>query len=239
MTIENPFSHLDCEFQLRQSKRAKRIGLRIKPPNMVVLTIPYGGSVKTALQFANDHETWVASKMKKLREKQANNRVDITPESDFKTRFHSFEFILHTQKKAYIRITESKTTLHHPAGWTHGSEEMNDLIKLALKETYRHEAKAYLPERVHALASQFGFKYNKITVRDSKSRWGSCSGQKNLSLSLWLMKLPDHLIDYILLHELCHTVEMNHGKGFHRLLDKVCDGHSKALDKEVKSYSIA
>lgn len=238
MTINNPFSHLNCEFQIRQSKRAKRIGLRIKAPNTVFLTIPYGASIKEAVRFAEEHQEWVASKLKKLELKQSSNQLDISPESNFKTKFHSFEFILHTSPKAFIRITESKTTIHHPAVWLPTDDEMQGLIRMALKETYRQEAKDYLPKRVQELAAQFGFKYNKVSVRDSKARWGSCSGQKNLSLSLWLMKLPYHLIDYILLHELCHTKEMNHGERFHKLLDKVSGGQSKMLNKEVRKYTI-
>jgi predicted metal-dependent hydrolase len=64
------------------------------------------------------------------------------------------------------------------------------------------------------LPARHSFHYTGVTVRNTQSRWGSCSAQKHINLSLSLMLLPEHLIDYVLLHELCHTVEMNHGERF-------------------------
>ena len=100
----------------------------------------------------------------------------------------------------------------------------------------RKEAKEYLPDRLQVLAGMHGFTYGSIRIAKSKSRWGSCSSKKNISLSLFLMQLPSHLIDYVILHELCHTVEMNHSPKFWELLDKVCDEKAKALRKELKTF---
>jgi len=238
MTNNNPFSHLDCNFVIRESKRAKRISLRIKPPNTVTLVIPDKSSVKTALRFAKEHDRWVEAKLKKAQLKVAEQEVPITSDSNFKTKFHQLKFIPHQSEKTFVRIDNQETRVYYPAQWEETDERLQDMLKIALRETYRKEAKAYLPTRLKGLAQKYGFSYAKVTIRDSKSRWGSCSAQKNISLSLSLMKLPYHLIDYILLHELCHTIEMNHGERFHQLLDKVSQGQSKALNKEVKQYSI-
>ena len=74
----------------------------------------------------------------------------------------------------------------------------------------RHEALRVLSKRLAALAARYGFSYTRVTVRDMRTRWGSCSSERRISLALSLMTLPEHLIDYVLLHELCHTVEINH-----------------------------
>ena len=100
------------------------------------------------------------------------------------------------------------------------------------------KANAYLPQRLAELAIKYGFSYRIIRIKDNKSRWGSCSSLGAINLSLGLMRLPYHLIDYVLLHELCHTVEMNHGPRFWALMDKVTEGEAKKLRLELRKYSL-
>ena len=104
-------------------------------------------------------------------------------------------------------------------------------------EMMRREAKALLPERVAFWAHKFGFKYGRVSIRASRSKWGSCSATCNISLSLFLMILPEHLRDYVILHELAHTVHHNHSPRFHALVNALTNGHEKALARELKEYS--
>lgn len=103
-------------------------------------------------------------------------------------------------------------------------------------EMWRAQAKATLPGRLEQLARHHGFAYAGVTIRNSRTRWGSCSARNDISLSLRLMRLPGHLIDYILLHELCHTRIKNHGPKFHALLDRVTGGRDAQLRKELRAY---
>jgi predicted metal-dependent hydrolase len=105
-------------------------------------------------------------------------------------------------------------------------------------ERLRKEAKATLPNRVRELAEQHGLRYGRVTIRCTRSKWGSCTAKGNLSLSLFLMTLPEHLRDYILLHELAHTVHLNHSREFHALVDQLTGGREKELAKELRKYSI-
>lgn len=104
-------------------------------------------------------------------------------------------------------------------------------------EALRAAAKATLPHRVEELATQHGLKYGKVSIRASRSKWGSCSATCNISLSLFLMILPEHLRDYVILHELAHTVHHNHSPRFHALVNTLTNGHEKALARELKEYS--
>jgi predicted metal-dependent hydrolase len=104
-------------------------------------------------------------------------------------------------------------------------------------EDLRKRAKAYLPGRTAELASLHGFGYRRVCIRASRSRWGSCSAVNNINLSLFLMQLPSHLIDYVILHELVHTVHKNHSAEFWERLERHA-GNAKLLSKEIRKYRI-
>lgn len=98
-------------------------------------------------------------------------------------------------------------------------------------------AEERIRERVRTIAEEFGFSFNRITIRQQKTRWGSCSARNNLSLNLRLVTLPDELMDYVILHELVHTRIKNHSPAFWRELDKyVCN--SKQVDRLLRKYPI-
>ena len=104
-------------------------------------------------------------------------------------------------------------------------------------EALRRAAKVDLPTRVERFARMFGFRYGRVTIRATRSKWGSCSADNNISLSLYLMNVPEHLRDYVVIHELCHTVHHNHSAEFHRLADRCMGGNEKKLRRELRSYS--
>lgn len=106
----------------------------------------------------------------------------------------------------------------------------------AVTEILRKQAKRILPARLHELAEAHGFHYTRVRINSARTRWGSCSSQGHINLSLYLMIFPRKLSDYVLLHELCHTREMNHGPRFWSLLDRVTGCRAKALRQELRDY---
>ncbi len=102
----------------------------------------------------------------------------------------------------------------------------------------RAKAREHLPERIAHISASTKLKYNKLSIRATRSKWGSCSSDNNISLSIYLMILPQHLIDFVIIHELCHTVHHNHSPKFHALLDYICHGREKELNRELRKYSI-
>ena len=111
-------------------------------------------------------------------------------------------------------------------------------VQKARTEELRRMAKADLPSRIERLSLATGLKYAKLSIRASRTKWGSCSGQNHISLSLFLMTLPEHLRDYVIVHELCHTVHHNHSPHFHALVDRLVGGKEKALNRELRAFTI-
>ncbi len=99
------------------------------------------------------------------------------------------------------------------------------------------EAGKKLTNRFKQLAVQYGFTYNRVTIRNQKTRWGSCSHKSNISLNMKLVLLPDELMDYVILHELVHTRINNHSKRFWGELDKYV-GDGKAVAKRLRKYGL-
>lgn len=116
---------------------------------------------------------------------------------------------------------------------------VQDFIRKALVSAMTHDAKILLPRKLTMLAQQNNFNFTEVSIRSTHSQWGSCTATRHISLSCFLMLLPEHLIDYVLLHELCHTREMNHGPHFHQLLNQACGGHDTEYDKALSHYTPA
>jgi hypothetical protein len=95
-----------------------------------------------------------------------------------------------------------------------------------------------LISRLEELAKIHNFKYARVSIRNQKTKWGSCSAKNNISLNINLVRLPDQLRDYVILHELVHTRYKNHSKKFWTELDKFVGGGAKELSKKLRKYRL-
>lgn len=101
------------------------------------------------------------------------------------------------------------------------NEEIKKLAEKALE---------YIPKRVSYFAKQIGVTYGKITIRNQKTRWGSCSSKGNLNFNCLLMLTPPEVIDYVVVHELCHRKEMNHSKAFWAEVERVLPNYKEQVE---------
>lgn len=109
--------------------------------------------------------------------------------------------------------------------------ESQDMEPLTYAEIRKLADKAmdYIPKRVNYFAKQVGVDYGRITIRNQKTRWGSCSGKGNLNFNCLLMLTPPEVIDYVVVHELCHRKEMNHSKAFWREVERILPDYRKSV----------
>ncbi|ASB49212.1 M48 family metallopeptidase [Alkalitalea saponilacus] len=217
-------------------RRCKRLSIRIKPLQGVSVLFPPGYSIKNAMAFVSEKKPWILKSMEKMAEHEGNFTI-FNENTTFKTRSFSLKIEKAQREDVRLKLNRGILNVWYPYHIDVTSEPVQEAIRFGIEEALRMEAKRVLPARVHHFAAKHQFSYNHLFIKNLKSRWGSCSGVNNINLNLHLMRLPDHLIDYVILHELCHTIEKNHGSGFWNLMDQVTAGQAKILAAEMKQFS--
>jgi len=218
---------------LVRNERSRRFRLRVRPNGSPHVSIPVLASEAKAVDFVRSKSEWIQQQQQKIK----TVLTVFGQDSSFRTKFHQLKIVKVDHQKISNVIGNGLVQINVPKKYDCQHPGVQLFIRRILTEVMRQEAKVFLPLRIRELAEKHNFGYEKIFVKHVKSRWGSCSSNNNINLNVHLMRLPDRLIDYILLHELAHTVEKNHGKSFWLLLEKVCPG-SKTLDKELKKYHV-
>ncbi len=218
------------------SRRARHINISVKPYKGVRVAVPYGASFKSAEKFVYSKLDWISKTLKRVKEYE--NRMLVYDVSDvIKTCRHTFKYTPINTERLSILIKNGIVNIRYPESLQMTDERVQRAIQVGVVEAYRIEAKEYLPQRVEHLAKKHGFIYNKVFIKNMKSRWGSCSSKNNINLNLQLMRLPNELIDYVILHELVHTKFRNHSPDFWIVLNNLIED---AQDKRIqlKKYSL-
>lgn len=224
------------EVMFHQNPKAKYLKIKVHPDMGVRVTMPRFVSVENAITFLNTKKNWIENARKRQEDKK--DKIPVFDEnSHFQTRYHELKISKHPKNTLRARISQGKIDIWYPDYAQAEDPRVQSYIRKIIIEALRIEAKDYLPERLLQLANQHRLKVNNISVRNNKTRWGSCSSGNNISLNLHLMRLPNHLVDYVLLHELAHTLVRNHSKKFWDTLEGLLPG-AKRLDKELNRYSL-
>lgn len=214
-------------FVVRRS--ARNITMRVKEDGLHVTTPPYRSI--TALLEA----------IAPFRERLRNVCSEVKPKPfdlNFSIEAECFRLKLETSplKNFTVSMRDETVVIACPAHADFTTDRVQTLVKNAVMRAMRKKAEEYLPPLVQYWSSLFDLPYNKVTISKARSRWGSCSSKRDISLSFYLMLLPAHLMDYVILHELAHTREMNHGPEFWELLNQLMDGKALALRKELRMH---
>lgn len=149
---------------------------------------------------------------------------------------HRLHFVpMARDSKITTRLHQNQIQVFHPASLDPTNPRVQKAAQAACIRALKKEAEQLLPQRLRDLAERTGFTYRNVGVKQLKSRWGSCNIHKDITLNLFLMKLPWRLIDYVLLHELVHTKVMRHGAPFWEEMEKHAP-HAKSLRKEMSKH---
>lgn len=218
-----------------KSSRASRISVRILADGLRV-SLPHRSSEKEAVRFIMAEKERILSKQKRIKAKKTS--TVISENQELKTLSFTVRVMPANRKDVFFNMREGVLRIEYPESAELISNEVQTACWNGINYFLRKEAKRILPQRVEELAEEFEFTFTGVKIQSSKTRWGSCSKEQNINLSFYLMLLPQHLVDYVILHELCHTKEMNHGERFWQLMDEVTAGKTKKLRAEMKRYSM-
>lgn len=224
------------EVLMKKSNRAKRVNIKIAPFKGVQVSVPQRVSFANAEKLVLQKKEWLIKHLPKM-EQMESKLTEFTPKTSFRTFNHDLVFIPEANTELRARANQTELQIFYPPETDFYSLDTQHFIRHCIIETYRREAKVFLPNRVRELAAQHQFYYRSVHIKNAKTRWGSCSYDNKINLNLHLMRLPEHLRDYVILHELCHTKVKNHSKTFWDLLDKV-SGNGRGLDKELNNWQI-
>lgn len=135
------------------------------------------------------------------------------------------------------RMTASTLLITYPKNNDSTSPTVQKYIRSAVDKALRKQAESYLPERTKQLAEMFDFTFSSVGIRLLKRRWGSCNSKKEITFNLKLMELDALHIDYVILHELTHTLHMNHGPEFWAHMESVMP-NSRKIAKKVRHLNL-
>jgi len=205
---------------LCRNRRARRIALSVRAGRPARLTLPVGVPLSVGLEFIHRKEAWLKRTQQKVSVGE-NNQLPYDGTTPFNTRRHRLQVVPCRQEKLKVCIREGTIQVSFPEHMPLSAPLVQETIIKAVSETLRIEARQDLPVRIAQLAERHGFVFRRLFIKNLISRWGSCSGRGNINLNLQLMRLPDDLIDYVILHELLHTRHPNHSPAFWRDLQAI------------------
>lgn len=214
---------------VRVNTRARRLVFRTKSDAIYVSVPPHATmqEVKNAIEK-------LRGKLVASRQKLERPLIDL----DYRIDTEYFKLSLVSgQRDRFLAHSElGEMRIICPPTADFADEKLQAWLRKVIEEALRRNAKIILPPRLYMLSSRHNLPYESVQINSSRGRWGSCSSRKKINLSYFLVLLPKHLIDYVLLHELCHTREMNHGERFWALLNSLTDGKALALREELRKH---
>lgn len=204
----------DAEFgavTIRRSSLSRSVRLKIDHKGALVVSMPKRAPLYLAKKLIDDVRD-------EVRRNLAQTPLTILNHGDAIGKSH--KLVIRAGDTLHGRILGNFIEVTVPVGQATASPAVQTYIKEFVLKALRSQAKAYLTRRLKFLADEYGFTYGNIRFSNAGTRWGSCSSTGTISLNIWLMQLPFELIDYVLIHELCHTRYMNHSQDFWQLVER-------------------
>lgn len=180
------------------------------------MTVPRGGSRREAQAFVEQHRTWVERERRRVQDQHAP--------AEWR---HGSDVLLDgVPVRVQVRRPVSPLLIQY--GGRLVTARGGESVRAAIERDLRELATLTLVPRLRALAASHGLTVGRVSIRDQRSRWGSCAGNGNIALNFRLVQMPPSIRDYVLLHELMHLRQQNHSRRFWRLVEAACPSFREA-----------
>jgi predicted metal-dependent hydrolase len=209
---------------VRKSKRAKYLQLKVSTRG-VEIVLPFRCPFSEATRLLESKKHWLETELSKLKPPQPLE----PPASLYLGALQEFWTVHYEPKESVARLVEKSDQTLVIRGQFNQDVKWQKLLQRWLKK----KAQVFLPPLLQAMSTKSELKFNEVSIRGQRTRWGSCSAHKNINLNYQILFLPLGTAQHILLHELCHTVHMNHGPSFWKLLLQL-DPHTLQYEKQLK-----
>ncbi|MBE7382648.1 MAG: M48 family metallopeptidase [Leptolyngbya sp. SIO1E4] len=225
-------------YQVRESARARHVSLKISFQGTLEVVIPPGFNPQEIPDILERRRSWIAKTLKRI-EQQRNtlphdHAAELPNSLTLRSRAETWQVLYKQARGKTVALTHSNPHELTLRGGIEETAACRDLLRNWLQRKARTELTPWLQQ----LSQQCDLAYSRLSVRGQTSRWGSCSSRQSISLNYKLLFLPPPLVDYVLIHELCHTVHMNHSQAFWQLVKRYapeCD-QAKADLKQAWQY---
>lgn len=214
---------------IRINNRARRLTFRTKEDEIRV-TVPPGTTLKEVRNAIDE----LRPRLRSSRQAQARPLIDLNYRID--AEYFKLSLVTGERERFLSRSELGEMQIVCPPDADFSDKNLQAWLRKVIEEALKRNAKIILPPRLYQLSLRHNLPYKSVKINSSNGRWGSCSTRRSINLSCYLILLPGHLIDYVLLHELAHTREMNHGEGFWALLDELTEGKAQSLRQELKEF---
>ena len=208
----------------RKNPRTKRIGLRVNDKKQILITMRNSKLLADAKRFLSDNLAWLNKSLTKFDEAVFNEAMLVDGTEIYLVGKPYLTLRFSENVKSYLIDKENKLLLVN---------KDNQLV--AIKKFYKKMATQIFGKRVEYFGSLLNLSYKRISIKDQSTRWGSCSNNKVLSFSWRAVIAPSEVIDYLVLHEVCHLKHMDHSVNFWGLVSSVMPNYEK-YDKWLKLH---
>ncbi len=205
------------EFDVIFRKR-KTLSIEVAAPSRITVIAPEGKSENEILETVKGKSKWIIQKLFEIKEMEyrKHKKEYVNGESlIYMGRNYSLQIIL-DEKASFAEAKLSRGRFY-----VNSNTKDQDIIKKALENWYRDKAKEKISERIKYYQGYFEVRPRKVVIKDQEKRWGSCTNNKDLLFNCKCIMAPSPVLDYIVVHEMCHMVHMNHSKEFWHLLKRV------------------